>query len=74
MHYIKEVNKLTNANKFVKFIDTKKYLNSKDKDKNYFVILCIKIIRKIITANISWISSMVNNKQLNYLIIFFIGM
>ena len=45
-HYIKEVNKLTNANKFVKFIDTKKYLNSKDKDKELFCILYIKIIRE----------------------------
>ena len=60
-HYIKEVNKLTNTNEFVKIIDTKKYLNSKDKDKELFCDIMHQNYKgKIITANI--ISDIINGK------------
>ena len=60
-YYIKEVNKLINSDRFVKFIDTKKYLNSKDKETELFCDIMHQNYKgKIITAKI--ISDIINDK------------
>ena len=60
-YYIKEVNKLINSDKIVKFIDTKKYLNSKDKETELFCDIMHQNYKgKITTAKI--ISDIIDDK------------